>query len=75
MERKYIVTYASGATGFGWEHEYDRISELEGFVNEIQAKFLIKIIVKCGAEVAGTTGEGHTELGIFVKHRKPPVYR
>ena len=32
--RKYTVSYASGATGFGWEHEYDRLDEFEDFVKE-----------------------------------------
>jgi len=45
MERKYSVTYASGATGFGWEHEYDRISELEGFVNEIRHEYTVSLTV------------------------------
>ena len=32
---KYFVSYASGATGFGWEKEYDRIDEFEYLIKEI----------------------------------------
>ena len=39
MARKYSVTYASGATGFGWEHEHDRIDEFECFVDEIRHEY------------------------------------
>lgn len=31
---KYFVNYASAATGYGWAHEYDHISDFEDFVNE-----------------------------------------
>ena len=47
----------------------------EGFINKIQAEFLIKIIVKGGAEITGATGQRHTDLGIFVKHKKYSFYR
>lgn len=34
-EKKYYVSYASGATGYGWEHEYDRLDEFEDFVRGV----------------------------------------
>lgn len=34
--KKYSVSYCSGATGFGWEQEFDRLDEFEYFVNEIR---------------------------------------
>lgn len=34
MGKKYCVSYTSGATGFGWDHEYDRLDEFEDFVKE-----------------------------------------
>ena len=39
MARKYSVTYVSGATGFGWVHDYDRIDEFEDFVDEIRNEY------------------------------------
>lgn len=35
-EKKYIVEYASGACGYGWTHECDRLEEFEDFVNEMR---------------------------------------
>lgn len=34
--KKYRVYYCSAPTGYGWEQEYDRISEFESFVNEMR---------------------------------------
>lgn len=31
---KYIVTYSSAASGYGWKKEYDRLDEFEDFINE-----------------------------------------
>jgi len=36
QHKKYHVYYCSAPTGFGWELEYDRISEFEDFVNEMR---------------------------------------
>lgn len=35
--KKYIVSYCSGATGYGWKHEYDRLDEFESFIDEMRA--------------------------------------
>lgn len=33
---KYSVSYCSGATGFGWEQDYDRLDEFEDFIDEMR---------------------------------------
>lgn len=33
-QKKFIVEYWSGSTGFGWVKEYDRLDEFEEFINE-----------------------------------------
>ena len=35
-EKKYIVSYCSAPTGYGWKQEFDRLSEFEGFVDEMR---------------------------------------
>ena len=34
-QKKYSVSYASGATGFGWETEFDTIKEVEECIDDI----------------------------------------
>ncbi len=43
--KKYTVDYCSGATGFGWSQEYDRLDEFEGFINEMRTDFTARVIV------------------------------
>jgi hypothetical protein len=31
---RYILSYCSGATGYGWEREVDRLDEIEPYINE-----------------------------------------
>lgn len=45
MAKKYILSYASGATGFGWEEEYDRLEEFEAFVNEMRHEYTARVTV------------------------------
>lgn len=40
---KYFVSYASGATGYGWEREYDRLEEFEYFINEISRTDFVSV--------------------------------
>lgn len=35
MAKKYVVDYVSGSTGYGWQHEYDRLDEFEDFVERM----------------------------------------
>ena len=35
-EKKYTVDYCSGATGYGWSQQYDRLDEFESFINEMR---------------------------------------
>ena len=37
--KKYTVSYCSGATGYGWEQEYDRLDEFESFVDYIRQEY------------------------------------
>lgn len=39
MVKKYSVEYCSGATGFGWEKEYDQLDEFEDFINEMRGEY------------------------------------
>ena len=41
MSKKYSVTYTSGATGYGWHKEYDKIEDFESFVDEIRNELLL----------------------------------
>lgn len=45
MEKKYIVDYCSGSTGFGWSKEYDRLDEFEDFINECRNEYSAKVQV------------------------------
>lgn len=45
MKGKYIVTYVSGATGYGWEHQYNSLEEFEKFIDEMRKEYTAKIIV------------------------------
>lgn len=42
---KYIVSYSSGSTGYGWEREYDRLDEFEDFINECRHSYTAQIRV------------------------------
>lgn len=43
--KKYSVTYVAGSTGYGWEHEYDKIEEFEDFVDEIRKEYTASLTV------------------------------
>ena len=43
--KKYSVQYCSGATGFGWEEEYDRLDEFEYFINHMRREFTAAVWV------------------------------
>lgn len=43
--KKYSVSYVSGATGYGWIHEYDRLDEFEDFINEMRSNYTAKVTV------------------------------
>ena len=45
MHKKYSLEYCSGATGYGWEKEYDRLDEFEDFINEIRNEYTAKVTV------------------------------
>lgn len=45
MAKKYILNYVCGATGYGWEEEYDRLDEFEEFVNEMRYEYSARITV------------------------------
>lgn len=34
-EKKYSVSYTNGASGYGWDKEYDRLNEFEDFVTTV----------------------------------------
>lgn len=42
---KYAVHYTSGATGYGWRQEYNRLDEFEDFVNSMRREFTAQVIV------------------------------
>lgn len=43
--KKYAVDYCSGATGFGWSQEYDRLDEFESFINEMRTEYTASVRV------------------------------
>ena len=45
MEKKYNVQYTSGATGYGWSDDFDRLDEFEYFVNDIRKEYTAKLTV------------------------------
>ena len=44
-KKKYSVTYTSGATGYGWKEEYDRLDEFESFVDNMRREYTACVIV------------------------------
>lgn len=44
-EKKYTVWYTSGATGFGWEKEYDRLNEFESFIDQMRKEYTASVQV------------------------------
>lgn len=45
MAKKYTLSYTSGATGFGWSHDYDRLEEFESFVKEESTDYTARVTV------------------------------
>ena len=43
--KKYSVEYCSGATGYGWDIEYDRLDEFEDFINEMRYEYTASVRV------------------------------
>ena len=43
--KKYSVDYVSGATGYGWSIEYNRLDEFEGFINEMRHEYTAAVRV------------------------------
>ena len=43
--KKYIVSYCSGATGYGWKQEFDRLSDFEDFINEMRREITASVSV------------------------------
>ena len=44
-EKKYTVWYTSGATGYGWKEEYDRLDEFESFIDQMRNNYTAKVHV------------------------------
>ena len=42
---KYTVDYVSGATGYGWTQDFDRLNEFEDFINEMRYEYTAKVLV------------------------------
>lgn len=43
--KKYTVEYISGATGYGWEEDYDRLDQFEDFIDEMRNEYTAKVTV------------------------------
>lgn len=43
--KKYGMDYCSGATGYGWSQEYDRLDEFEDFINEMRNEYTAAVRV------------------------------
>jgi hypothetical protein len=43
--KKYTVTYISGATGYGWSQQYDRLDEFEDFIDEMRNEYTAAVRV------------------------------
>lgn len=43
--KKYFVSYCSGATGYGWENEFDKLSDFEYLVDNIRKEYTQSLIV------------------------------
>lgn len=44
-EKKYIVSYQSGATGYGWEEKHDRLEQFEAFIDEMRHEYTACVTV------------------------------
>lgn len=45
MSKKYYLEYTSGATGYGWGREFDRLDEFEDFINEMRNEYTAAVRV------------------------------
>lgn len=45
MAKKYVLDYAQGSTGYGWQKEYDTIDEFEWFVDEMRHEYTASVQV------------------------------
>lgn len=43
--KKYIVEYCSGATGYGWRCQHDRLDEFEGFIDQMRREYTASVTV------------------------------
>lgn len=43
--KKYSVDYCSGATGYGWSQDYNRLDEFEDFINEMRKECTAAVTV------------------------------
>lgn len=44
-EKKYTIWYTSGATGYGWKDECDRLDEFESFIDEMRNDYTAAVHV------------------------------
>lgn len=44
-QKKYIVDYCSGATGYGWKQEFDRLDEFASFVDHLRSDVTARVVV------------------------------
>ncbi len=42
---KYNVEYCSGATGYGWRKDFDRLDEFEAFIDAMRHEYTASVIV------------------------------
>ena len=44
-DMKYTVDYASGATGYGWSKEYEKLEDFEDFIKEMRNEYTAAVRV------------------------------
>jgi hypothetical protein len=45
MNKKYVVDYCSGSTGYGWRKEYDRLEDFEDLINQTRREYTASLWV------------------------------
>ena len=41
--KKYTLSYCSGATGYGWKSDCDRLDECESFIDELRSEYTANV--------------------------------
>lgn len=44
-EKRFIINYCSGATGYGWREEADSLNDFQGLIKEIRGEYTARLTI------------------------------